>query len=53
VGLQEDLQQQAVYRSLIQHDLFAALLRISICHNSVTICSGLYFVVGMLSSALD
>jgi hypothetical protein len=28
VGLQEDLQQQAVYRSLIQHDLFAALIRI-------------------------
>jgi hypothetical protein len=28
VGLQEDLQQQAVYRSLIQHDLFGALTRI-------------------------
>jgi len=28
VGSQEDLQQQAVYRSLIQHDLFAALIRI-------------------------
>jgi hypothetical protein len=28
VGLQEELQQQEVYRSLIQHDLFAALIRI-------------------------
>jgi hypothetical protein len=53
VGLQEDLQQQAVYLSLIQHDLFAALIRIFYLPQQRHDLPGLYFVVGMSSSSLD
>jgi hypothetical protein len=44
VDLQEDLQQQAVYQSLIQHDLFAALTRVFYppqqrCHTQCLPCT--------------